>query len=132
MTEMPYLPSVLQAPCARTGCSSNWLLVCCRMQTQPSLASGCEELVSNASLAGVTGDARRRLLNAQNGVTSLLGAERLWEQGFKGAKVKMGVFDTGIRADHPHVKNIRYMGQQANACCAYDAVQPGCLPCQGT
>ena len=108
MTEMPYLPSVLQAPCARTGCSSNWLLVCCRMQTQPSLASGCEELVSNASLAGVTGDARRRLLNAQNGVTSLLGAERLWEQGFKGAKVKMGVFDTGIRADHPHVKNIRY------------------------
>ena len=86
------------------------------MQTQPSLELGSEELISNASLDGVTGDARRRLLNAQNGVTSLLGAERLWEQGFKGAKVKMGVFDTGIRADHPHVKNIRYVRQQANAC----------------
>ena len=97
------------------------------MQTQPSLGLGSEELISNASLAGVNGDARRRLLNAQNGVTSLLGAERLWEQGFKGAKVKMGVFDTGIRADHPHVKNIRYKRQQANAWCASDAVQSGCL-----
>ncbi len=34
-------------------------------------------------------------------------AEKLWEAGFKGAGVKMGVFDTGIRPDHPHVKNIR-------------------------
>lgn len=34
-------------------------------------------------------------------------AELLWNQGFHGELVKMGVFDTGIRLDHPHVKNIR-------------------------
>mmetsp|Transcript_1171 Transcript_1171/g.3431 ORF Transcript_1171/g.3431 Transcript_1171/m.3431 type:complete len:1157 (-) Transcript_1171:13-3483(-) len=39
-------------------------------------------------------------------VTTLFQAEKLWSQGFKGAKVRMGVFDTGIRKDHPHVKNI--------------------------
>ena len=35
------------------------------------------------------------------------GAQELWAAGFKGAGVKMGIFDTGIRLDHPHVKNIR-------------------------
>lgn len=39
-------------------------------------------------------------------------AEQLWEAGFKGAGVKMGVFDTGIRLDHPHVKNIRCLPLQ--------------------
>lgn len=34
-------------------------------------------------------------------------AEQLWEKGFRGGGVKMGVFDTGIRDDHPHVKNIK-------------------------
>lgn len=37
----------------------------------------------------------------------MFSADQLWEQGFRGAGVKMGVFDTGIRSDHPHVKNIR-------------------------
>ena len=32
---------------------------------------------------------------------------QVWKQGYKGELVKMGVFDTGIRLDHPHVKNIR-------------------------
>ena len=48
----------------------------------------------------------RRLLQRQ-GVPLMFSAEQLWEQGFRGAGVKMGVFDTGIRSDHPHVKNIR-------------------------
>jgi subtilisin family serine protease len=42
-------------------------------------------------------------------VTSLLGAERLWERGFTGKKVKMAIFDTGIRADHPHFRNIKVL-----------------------
>ena len=46
---------------------------------------------------------RTHLLNASFIVPQ---AEKLWNQGYKGAKVKMGVFDTGIRKDHPHVKNI--------------------------
>lgn len=41
------------------------------------------------------------------GLQGAFHAEQLWEAGFKGAGVKMGVFDTGIRLDHPHVKNIR-------------------------
>ncbi len=48
----------------------------------------------------------RRLL-AANTVTSIFGAPELWAAGFKGQGVKMGVFDTGIRLDHPHVKNIK-------------------------
>ncbi len=37
-------------------------------------------------------------------------AEKLWDAGYRGAGVKMGVFDTGIRDDHPHVRNIRRVG----------------------
>lgn len=40
-------------------------------------------------------------------VTSLFGAAQLWERGFTGSKVKMAIFDTGIRADHPHFRNIK-------------------------
>ena len=47
-------------------------------------------------------------------MTSRFEAEKLWQQGYKGAKVKVGVFDTGIRADHPHVKNIRSALLQAS------------------
>jgi hypothetical protein len=50
---------------------------------------------------------RRQLLFSRTTVTGLLGAPTLWAEGFKGQNVKMGVFDTGIRPDHPHVKNIR-------------------------
>lgn len=42
-------------------------------------------------------------------VTSLFGAERLWGRGFTGKKVKMAIFDTGIRADHPHFRNIKVL-----------------------
>ncbi|KAE8714143.1 Subtilisin-like protease SBT6.1 [Hibiscus syriacus] len=40
-------------------------------------------------------------------VTSLFGADALWRKGYTGAKVKMAIFDTGIRADHPHFRNIK-------------------------
>lgn len=40
-------------------------------------------------------------------VTSLFGAGRLWAKGFTGARVKMAIFDTGIRANHPHFRNIK-------------------------
>ena len=51
----------------------------------------------------------RRLLQRQ-GIPLMFSADQLWDQGFRGAGVKMGVFDTGIRSDHPHVKNIRCVG----------------------
>lgn len=48
--------------------------------------------------------ARRSLLNTE--AVEKLGAARLWEKGFHGEKVKMAVFDTGVRADHPHFRHI--------------------------
>ena len=66
----------------------------------------------NGSDSTEAGGAARRLRAARNSVTALFGAEKLWAAGFRGAGVRMGVFDTGIRADHPHVKNIRRA-----ACC---------------
>lgn len=42
-------------------------------------------------------------------VTSLFGADVLWGKGYTGAKVKMAIFDTGIREDHPHFRNIKVL-----------------------
>lgn len=47
------------------------------------------------------------ILLQRSQVTSLFGADRLWKKGFTGAKVKMAIFDTGIRANHPHFRNIK-------------------------
>lgn len=49
----------------------------------------------------------RRLLLQRSQITSMFGAEKLWAKGFTGAKVRMAVFDTGVRADHPHFRNIK-------------------------
>lgn len=37
----------------------------------------------------------------------MFGADVLWKKGYTGAKVKMAIFDTGIRADHPHFRKIK-------------------------
>ena len=72
--------------------------------------------LGNDTLASVA--ARRRRLAAAAGgpggqtLPVLLGADKLWEQGYRGQTVRMGVFDTGIRGDHPHVKNIRWAGER--------------------
>lgn len=42
-------------------------------------------------------------------VTSLFGADVLWGKGYTGAKVKMAIFDTGIRENHPHFRNIKVL-----------------------
>lgn len=47
------------------------------------------------------------ILFQRSQVTSLFGAEELWAKEFTGAKVKMAIFDTGIRANHPHFRNIK-------------------------
>ncbi|VVA10621.1 Hypothetical predicted protein [Prunus dulcis] len=50
---------------------------------------------------------RRQLMAQKSQVTSLFGADFLWEKGYTGTKVKMAIFDTGIRANHPHFRNIK-------------------------
>ena len=49
------------------------------------------------------------LLVQRSQITSLFGAEFLWTKGYTGAKVKMAIFDTGIRANHPHFRNIKVL-----------------------
>lgn len=49
----------------------------------------------------------RKLMMERSQVTSMFGAEQIWAKGYTGAKVKMAIFDTGIRADHPHFRNIK-------------------------
>ncbi|KAG7555853.1 Peptidase S8/S53 domain [Arabidopsis suecica] len=49
----------------------------------------------------------RHLLAQKTQVTSMFGADHLWKKGYTGAKVKMAIFDTGIRADHPHFRRIK-------------------------
>lgn len=56
------------------------------------------------------------LLLQKSQVTSFFGADTLWSKGYTGTKVKMAIFDTGIRADHPHFRNIKVLYQQARAC----------------
>lgn len=46
-------------------------------------------------------------LKQRSQITSMFESEKLWAKGFTGAKVKMAVFDTGVRADHPHFRNIK-------------------------
>ncbi|PPD72081.1 hypothetical protein GOBAR_DD31032 [Gossypium barbadense] len=59
-------------------------------------------VLSNSSL-----NWSRHLLIQRSQVTSLFGSDALWRKGYTGAKVKMAIFDTGIRADHPHFRNIK-------------------------
>lgn len=49
---------------------------------------------------------RRRSLLMSTQATEKLGAARLWQKGFHGERVRMAVFDTGVRADHPHFRHI--------------------------
>ena len=55
-----------------------------------------------------SGRALLRLSRAQSpGVAESMGAGFLWQKGFSGSGVKMGVFDTGVRADHPHFRAVK-------------------------
>jgi membrane-bound transcription factor site-1 protease len=38
--------------------------------------------------------------------SQVLSAEQLWDKGFKGQNVRVGIFDTGVNDHHPHFKNI--------------------------
>lgn len=49
----------------------------------------------------------RKLFMQRSQITSMFGAEKLWAKGFTGSNIKMAIFDTGIRADHPHFRNIK-------------------------
>uniref|UniRef100_A0A2N9IUL8 Uncharacterized protein n=1 Tax=Fagus sylvatica TaxID=28930 RepID=A0A2N9IUL8_FAGSY len=70
--------------------------------TAMSFSEAEGEPISNSSVR-----LGRQLFMQRSQVTSLFGAEVLWSKGYTGAKVKMAIFDTGIRANHPHFRNIK-------------------------
>lgn len=60
-----------------------------------------------ASTSNMTIRWSRNLMMQKSQVTSYFGTDKLWSKGYTGAKVKMAIFDTGIRANHPHFRNIK-------------------------
>uniref|UniRef100_A0A161ZMS6 Uncharacterized protein n=1 Tax=Daucus carota subsp. sativus TaxID=79200 RepID=A0A161ZMS6_DAUCS len=74
--------------------------------TSMSFGEG-DAFVAAATTANASINWSRNLLSQKSQVTSLFGAETIWSKGYTGAKVKMAIFDTGIRADHPHFRNIK-------------------------
>ncbi|XP_057501342.1 subtilisin-like protease SBT6.1 isoform X1 [Actinidia eriantha] len=73
--------------------------------TAMSFSEGPETCVAATSNVSISW--KRQLLMQKSQVTSLFGADVLWSKGYTGAKVKMAIFDTGIRANHPHFRNIK-------------------------
>ncbi|KAK3041678.1 hypothetical protein RJ639_001488 [Escallonia herrerae] len=65
------------------------------------------ESIVAAATSNATISWKRQLLMQKSQITSLFGADKLWSKGYTGAKVKMAIFDTGIRANHPHFRNIK-------------------------
>lgn len=70
-----------------------------------SAAAGAPETAGGHPAAAAAAELRRKLLMSTQ-ATEKLGAARLWEKGFHGERVRMAVFDTGVRADHPHFRHI--------------------------
>ena len=40
-------------------------------------------------------------------ITKAFGAEKIWKQGFSGEGIKVAVFDTGVKKNHPHFKKVK-------------------------
>ena len=76
--------------------------VTCRLCTRSTIGLHDEEFREPSNGTGT-----QRHLLSKNSVTAAFSAQSLWAAGYQGKGVKMGVFDTGIRDDHPHVKNIK-------------------------
>jgi hypothetical protein len=77
-----------------------------RLQTRPSFP-GEESFPLAGPFVKDNATLGRQLLLAQRSqITSMFQAEELWKKGYSGAKVRMAVFDTGVRQDHPHFRNI--------------------------
>lgn len=79
-----------------------------RLRTRDSVDETLDDVDDSSSAVSTNG--RRHLLRSQPKsplVAQAMGASFLWEKGFTGQGVKMGVFDTGVKADHPHFRKIK-------------------------
>ncbi|CAM6085532.1 unnamed protein product [Calypogeia fissa] len=69
---------------------------CCKFNSEDS----CTSVLSCNQHSGTIPRSRSQ-------ITSMFEGEKLWSRGYTREKVKMAVFDTGVRADHPHFRNIK-------------------------
>jgi len=70
----------------------------------------------------------RRLLSTTTdgfSVTSELGASALWDKGFTGAKVRIAVFDTGLKDGHQHFRHVKERTDWTNQKITYDEIGHG-------
>lgn len=77
-----------------------------RLAPRGRCAAASQPAVARILLAGSVPAAACRMSELLAGSIVLPQADKVWAQGFKGQGVKMGVFDTGIKGDHPDVKHI--------------------------
>jgi len=69
--------------------------------------TGAGQQSGDGVVDGADGSTRRaRRLSKRPAVTQLMHAASLWDQGYTGEGIKVGVFDTGIVENHPHIRNI--------------------------
>lgn len=50
---------------------------------------------------------RKLLFSRSRSVANALNAGAIWKLGYSGQNIRVGVFDTGIKGDHPHIKHIK-------------------------
>lgn len=80
-----------------------------RLQTRPTFSlegNLLEWELDDGSHNGTLSKGSRRRLSQTKDLATTLGADALWAKGYRGQGVRMGVFDTGIKEDHPDVKHI--------------------------
>lgn len=103
--DLSYQRIVLEEKSEKNGAFANGKKRPGKIFTAMSFSEGQNYAVANTSIMRISWS--RHLLMQKSRVTSLFGAHELWSKGHTGAKVKMAIFDTGIRADHPHFRNIK-------------------------
>ncbi len=85
-----------------------------RLQTRWPYELGAEmvrdaELDARGAFVNVSSSRGRHLSKRDPSYTLLidrLGPQKIWDEGFSGQGIRMGIFDTGIREDHPDVDHI--------------------------
>ncbi|KAK3270783.1 Membrane-bound transcription factor site-1 protease, variant 2 [Cymbomonas tetramitiformis] len=80
-----------------------------RLRTKPTIGlDGDDSSLGPDDFGNASEHSRRQLLYSagSKSITDAFSASTIWKKGFTGQKVKMAVFDTGVRLDHPHFKNI--------------------------
>ncbi|CAD7696955.1 unnamed protein product [Ostreobium quekettii] len=81
-----------------------------RLRTRPTIGLDKDvETYSDSQSSSFFSESHRKLLlmDKSHSLTGLFEANKIYSLGYTGQNVKVGVFDTGVRGDHPHIRNIK-------------------------